>query len=363
MWLVFGLALAETARLPWDCGPNTGCVCQHNGRYDVVSHSYDDCLELSSWDGCIFCSKTQGCENVTNPASGLYCWPNTKTCSMCASPTQEGIRNLLGPGYTIYLRRRCTTTSKCPADYHKPLPFASNMTVDGGTGKALTIDGEGLTLMGPCPMFVFSDIDSLTLRNMTIDCTSTTLRETAPAILIRGIIKSAITVSNVTTRGYVKSAVLVLGGQFNTLIPTLHADLGGSSFSGIVISTTRYRLSMELALALYYGTIDVSGMSRVTTQMIVQPALNPATGFVTPLTGATGLTIFNMSEWTRLFGIDYEIIANDPHGTLGFSLIESDEFNALVFRIGLTALAGLFILIIIRFWGPVMYLRKLAKAS
>lgn len=243
------------------------------------------------------------------------------------------------------------------------------MTINGGSGTSLTIDGANMTLMGPCPMFIFNDIESITMHSLTISCTSTTLPSTAPAILIQQITKTVIDISSITVSGYVQTAVLVLGGVFTTIVPTLHADLSGSSFSNIVVSNSYYRLHMELALALYYGRIDVGGMNPVTTQMIVQPARNPNTGFITPLYNSTsgtapmGITIFNMTEWTRLFGLEYEVIANDPHGTLGFSLIETDELNVIIMRNAITYLFAAGIIILVRYAGVVNYLMTLAKAS
>lgn len=364
LWL-FPLFLADTARLPWSCGPNHGCVCQHQGTFDVTKYSYNQCQALSSWDGCIYCSKDSPC-NATSTPEGLYCWPHVKECSMCASPTSLAINNLLAPNYTLYLRHRCTATSLCHEDT-RPIQFSPNMTIIGGTGSDLIIDGMGHTLEGPCPMFVFESINSLVVRDLTINCNATTQPETAPGILVSNVVKLVITIKDVTVTGIAKSAVTVLGGQFQNVVPITSADLGGSSFSGVELQNSFYRQFMDVTLAMYYGDVDVSGMARY-RRFMIQPSVDPKTGVPSAFVNSTSgkdpvdLIINNFTEWTRMMGVDYEIILND-RGTLGFTLIESKDEQTRFLRIGVAIVVGGALYIQLRYWGPVSYMYKLAKST
>lgn len=356
------IVLTKRAIQPWDCDSHTGCVCQHDGQFTVKKYTRDQCLALSSFDGCIMCSAEDPC-NSTNPPSGLYCWPHSNECSMCSIPNETSFNNLVAPGHTIYLRKRCKTTSLCHHESNR-MTFTRNLTTDGGVGKRLVIDGDGHVVTGPCPMFVFGAVDTVTVRNMNIVCSSTTLPETAPAILILNIHKTQITIEDVIASGWVKSAVTVLGGQFDLTIPITKADLSGSSFSNLTLTTSKYRFVVEMALAMYYGAVDVGGLGRG-RRIIVQPAIDPNTGVSTAFVNLTsnkpptGLIVYNFSEWTRLFGDEYELILNDPGATLGFSLIEANEEEMIMLRLVGSYIIGAGLLILLKYWGTVSYLYQL----
>lgn len=361
MWVPLMLAVGTTARLPWSCGPNYGCVCQHGGGFDVKKYTRAQCDVLDSLDGCIYCSKQDAC-NSTNPPEGLHCWPHVKECSMCASPSNLAINNMLGPGYTLYLRHKCTATSVCK-EITNPIDFAPNMTINGGTGRDLVIDGMGHTLVGPCPMFVFNNVRKLTIRDLTITCNSTTLPETAPGILVSDIEQLEIHVDTLLVTGIAKSAITVLGGRFDRNVPILEADLSGSSFSNVNLTGSFFRLFMDVTLAMYYGDIDVGGL-RPYTRIMIQPSIDPNTGVASPFVNASGgLIVNNFTEWTRMFGTEYELLMFDPHSTLGFTLVEASDEQHRMLRIGIGIIVGGILMIMLRFWGPVSYLYRLAKST
>lgn len=366
--MIVVLVVALAARQPWECGPNRGCVCQHPGSYKVEHYTYDECEQLDSIDGCIYCSEKDPCHNDTNPESGLHCWPQVKECAMCASPTERAINTMLAPSYTLWVRQRCETTSLCAEDPHK-FEFAPNLTIVGGTGTALTINGDGHTLEGPCPMFVFENIVELTVVDLTIVCNSTTQPETKSGILISGVVKLKLSVSGLTVRNHAKSAITVLGGRFDTIIPTMAVDMSGSSFSDVVLQNSESRFSVDVALAMYYGKIDVGGLAPYTS-IIVQPSIDPEThvpsGFINASNdnkAPTGLIVYNFTEWTRLFGRDYELILNNKRATLGFTLVETDQFQARILSVGISFMIGGILLILLRYWGPTSYLYQLAKSN
>jgi hypothetical protein len=365
--ILLSVAVADNARLPWSCGANKGCVCQHSGSFDVTSYTEKQCNTLDSLDGCIYCSKDSACNGTKTP-EGLHCWPHVKECTMCASPTTFAINNLLAPDYTLYVRHRCTATSLCADEINIPIDFVPNMTINGGTGTDLTIDGMGHTLVGPCPMFVFNTISRLTIKDLNINCNATTSPETAPGILVTNVNKLVIKIDNVVVTGVAKSAITVLGGQFGLTVPKTSSDLSGSSFSGVRLQNSYSRLFMDVTLAMYYGKVDVGGMAPY-SRFMIQPAVDPETEVASPFINTTSnqpptnLIVNNFTEWTRMFGTDYEILMFDSHGTLGFSLIEGGEMEKKRIRITVAVIIGGILIIVLRFWGNVTYLYRLAKST
>ena len=95
-----------------------------------------------------------------------------------------------------------------------------------------------------------------------------------------------------------------------------------ATFTDVSLNTSVYRIWTDLTLAMYYGDVDVSGMGN-RRRIAVQPALTQQRRPRHRQWDPKNLIVYNFSEWTRMFGQDYEVFVFDPTGaTLGFALQE-----------------------------------------
>lgn len=282
--------------------------------------------------------------NTTGTRNKIRCLPYSKCCVVDSSSFNQ---RYIAVGYKITFRLNAHSVNNDAGT----LILDNNITF---TQDALVITAPNIVLEGPCPLLIFDSITKLTLFNISIRCTSG--RNVESAILIRNIERLNINMQHITASSKAKSVATVLGGNFDALVPVTSCNITGSSFKNVQLVDSSFRFSVDMVMALFYGTIDIDGIRR----LLIQPSVDPALDFPTPLT-VPGTRIYNFSEWTNIIGRDYEVILNDPHGTLGYSTIEYDDEQMQIFKVASTVLVGCIILILIRFVGPVSYLYKLAK--
>ena len=337
------VVLVATLAVPPPCPLTHACTCYSGGQH----------VPQKDPTKCTNCSKCHPGDSVVAD-DNLYCKPLMKQCQMCGSPTPRAIANKIGPGYTLHIRQSCTNFSAAPATLDA---FYLELSLVGD----LTIDGYGATLSGPCPSMIFrGPIGSITLKNMTIDCKNATM-DIAPGILVQSVTDVTVEATDVKVNRHAKSAITVLGGIEGEPLD-LKTKLT-ATFADVSLNTSVYRIWTDLTLAMYYGDVDVSGMGN-RRRIAVQPALDPATETASPLVGSPkSLIVYNFSEWTRMFGQDYEVFVFDPTGaTLGFALQEVSYEQAQIMYIGISIIVGGVLIILLRYSGPVWYLYKLAKA-
>ena len=292
-------------------------------------------------------------EKLTNSTSkelnSHRCLAYSKCCVFCNDDFNQ---RYISTDYNIIFRKRCNSVLNASGT----ISFSKNITF---TQDKLVVSAPNVILEGQCPLFIFEDISELTLHDIEINCTSGV--NVASAILVRNVESVQLHIRNITVYLNAKSAVTVLGGQFGRTVPVTSSNIVGSTFEDVQLVQSTYRFNVDLVLALYYGNILLSGVPR----LLVQPSIDPALNYPTPLDmsieNRRKLRIFNFSEWTKIIGRDYEIILNDPHGTLGYATVEYEDEQLQLFKIALAVFIGAVILIFIRFLGPVSYLYKLAK--
>ena len=357
------VALSAASRVPWNCGANIGCACIQNGEFIVRNYTYDECLGLDTWETCVFCNPDDTTDNTcaesNNPPGGLYCWPSTKQCALCGHVPVDQIKTYIAPGYTLYVREKCKASSYCNVD--NTLNLDTPIVFNVSSARGLTIDGLGMKISGPCPVFTFEGSDTITIKNMTIECTSNE-KSFAPAILVQKVTELRMQASSIDVTGYAKSAITVLGGDFDNSNIKTSVNLEGSVFSDVVVSGGKFRTTMDLALASFYGGVDLGGMLDY-SRIIVQPALNPQTSVPASITAQPEtLILYNFSEWTRLFGRDYEVILNDKSATLGYTLSENSAVQRQILNNGLIIMAVALAILMLRYYGTIVYLRKLKQA-
>ena len=358
---IIGLVyLSGIGALPWNCGANIGCSCLHTGTYDVKNYTYEECIKLYAIDGCVFCNPDDSLDGIchnesVNPIGGLYCWPKSKQCALCGYVPEIQLNTYIAPGYTLYIREKCKVSSYC--NEQNVLDVQENIVFNTSKARDLVIDGLGMTINAPCPLFTFEMIDRVVLGNMTINCISND-KDFAPAILIHKVTQTIVEAHNIHAIGDVKSAVTVLGGIFteNEIKTTL--DMDKSKFSNIHI-TSKYRMSMALSLASFYGQIDFKGMNNF-SRVIIQPSIDAETdSTATIINKPPDLILFNFTEWTRIFGRDYELILNNNESTLGYALSEDSVVQQEILQNALIVLIVLISIIMLRYYNTIIYMRKL----
>ena len=352
--------LSGIGALPWNCGANIGCSCLHPGKYDVQNFTYKECVMLHTIDGCVFCNPDDSldgtCHNESvNPAGGLYCWPKSKQCALCGYVPKSQLNTYIAPGYTLYIREKCKVSSDC--NQQNILNVPEKIVFNTSKSRDLVIDGLGMTINAPCPLFTFEMIDRVVLGNMTINCISNN-KDFAPAILIQKVTKTIVEAHNIDVKGSAKSAITVLGGIFTSNNIKTSVDMDTSKFSNINIDST-YRMSMELSLASFYGEIDFKGMKNY-DRVIIQPSIDPETDLPASILNIPkDLILYNFTEWTRIFGRDYEFILNNNESTLGYALSEDSVVQQEILQTSLIVLGGLITIIMLRYYNTIIFMRKL----
>ena len=262
------------------------------------------------------------------PSNNMYCRPAVQQCAVCGwfDPLGKVVSD-----YTLTFRKYCSpacvveTTNDNSIELSEPISFQylTSLSVVGGNAP-LRDGGESdrTTLIGPCPMLVFSDINALTIDALTIQCTSRSdIDVVSSGIVIRETTKLNLAASNILVMWYALSSLTVKGGKFlNTLPVVMGADMSASTLSSISIAESVYPSPVAVALGNFYGLVDVTQLDAF-TKIIVQPVLPPRTSTVSASTpypdlvvniAAHPLNVVNATLYTGEYGPDYELEFYDP---------------------------------------------------
>lgn len=235
------------------------------------------------------------------------CFSETQVCMVC--PTHlYAWQTQVESGYTVFFRSDCCqSTQNTSAVLYLPTTYTIPV-------NNLTITSEpGLQLVATqCPLFKTDHtrlISALTLTQLSIQCANTTAVNSA-AILIEYTRRIQLTVTHVHSQ-HALSTLTVLGGSQNHagIIPTFTTtDLSGSFLANITATSNEYPIVAAISLASYTGFSVTLGTFESQQLMVIQPALND-NNQPTPLVFSTGsyIQIFNISAFTQVFGVDYEI--------------------------------------------------------
>lgn len=256
------------------------------------------------------------------------CFVETRTCMVC--PDQLfAWQTEVESGYTVYFRADCclANATETPTILTLDTPYAIHV-------NNLTFTSEPHIQLHTthCPLFATQptpQITALAFQQLHIVCTNTTATNAA-GILIQYMRRIQLSVDT-TTVEHALSALTVLGGSQNhrALVPQFTTtDLSVSQFSHIIADSDEYPVTAAVALAAYTGFFITFGAFEPQQLVVIQPALNddklPAQF---NLSANTNIRLFNISAFTAIFGVEYEI--SFSHGG-AFALNEDTISNAIL---------------------------------
>lgn len=315
------------------CRSTYYATCQPPGTRYVAAYTATDFFALDATPNCVLCNPIEDC-NADQPASRTTCFPSSRHCTLCGNTNpisvdgaSVGIGNV---GYTIIVRPECTSNGNCTASRSRRSESSSAATTIFESGYTfyhssnLIIQGyhtnEPVVVVS-CPLFSFISATSVSITHLDVTCLSSfEYSLVAPAILFSGSVELKISAAYLSFSGYVKSGILVLGGNiaYNIIPPTSSTNLAGSTFSTLTFSgASAFLASKHLSLQSFYGTVDVSGLYKY-SKCIFQPSVDPVTLVASPVIYNTlngprgGLFIVNLSEYINDFGVDWEVDVQDP---------------------------------------------------
>jgi hypothetical protein len=256
------------------------------------------------------------------------CFVETRTCMVC--PDQLfAWQTEVESGYTVYFRADCclANATDTPTILTLDTPYAiqvNNLTFKSEPHIQLHTTHCPLFFTNPTPQ-----ITTVAFQQLHIVCTNTTTTNAA-GILTQYTRRIRLSVDTVTVE-HALSALTVLGGSQNhpALIPQFTTtDLSLSQFKHVVAESDEYPVTAALALAAYTGIFINFGTFEPQQLVVIQPALNDDRQ-PTPfnLSADTNIRLFNISAFTAVFGVDYEI--SFSHGG-AFALNEDTITNAVL---------------------------------
>lgn len=288
--VVTALCVSRQEPIQMSCGVSVTSACRGVNDTDVTLHYTSEAV---AGDGCVQCNLPH-C-NTSIPSTGLSCKPFLKECAMCGDPEMS----MIGPGYTVVVRPQCAAIAPCAGNVSISGPIV--LTNIGSISiSAAPYYADHPIIVTTCPLFHFIGSASVTIANLTIRCIGASDAEMAPAILFEKAYNLALHLSDITVTGAVRSAILVLGGNFDVVPPITSTTLSGSA-SKITVQTSEYIDAQALTLTDYTGTIDVEGLanfSRVT--------INPDAGGTLTLGSNNRIGVTNVAELTNIYGRTYE---------------------------------------------------------
>lgn len=298
------------------CSPDVHATCKQG--YQTV-----DVNDTAGYDDCILCHNT-GC---TPPTTNTVCFPASKSCAVCGSPTIPRF----GPDYTLTLTSSCIPGCTGDVYFDSPLYFVNTngLTIKGGANL-------GNVVAKQCPLFIFQGNTHVTLDGLNIICETNSMCSTpencaAPAIFISETTRAVLNIGMtqaVRVYGNAKSVVLVQGGIFSAGL--MNVDMTGSHI-GDVYNEGVYRQEFDVVLGNYAGIIDAKSAEKH-TRFVLQPALATA-AFLS--NSVQQLILLNYALYANTFGIVYEVMYNEAN-VYGFMDLSADYDTTLVslFAIG-----------------------------
>ena len=264
--------------------------------------------------------------NTPNPDDGTLCFSSSKTCAFCSTVTSTVVRKRVASGYAVTLRPSCSSTHRCQGSNVLAVTSGflfegySDLTIEGGGGASVNTSstiGDPLvaTVRGPCPLIVLDAIETVTLQNLVLECEQDTQSSSSlshAAIVIKNTPKLKLVAQGVYFSGYVKTGILLLGGD-RKAVPRIETTqvVAGSTLVNVVVSESVYRSHCAAAMANFLGGLSVSECDH--QMFVVQPSSGTPKAFIEPIN--TTVRIVNVSRYTSVFGQEYEqdfYVENQP---------------------------------------------------
>lgn len=308
-WLTLALAAISEQR----CAPGIYAACQVG--YRMVPYTYDDYRARDDDVSCILCSE-DNC-SAAQPASKAHCFPHTKSCVLCGSPSPV---SLIGPDYNVVFQSKCTSARPCSGtvSVDSPITFARS--------NGMVVRGTNQIVAALCPAVVFTDAVNITIRSLEIYCSGAG-SEAAPAIVIYGAAKLVLYAPGpFVASGYCHSALLV-NGYIRTAPYDTNTDLSGSTIGNVSVAQGRFRDVVDVALAYFSGAIDVTS-APAHTRFVIIPS---DTSGVLSYNANQTLSIQSASVFTNIYGRDAEVSLQDKDAD-GWSSTGSTAADRAIFQ-------------------------------
>lgn len=299
------------------CSPDVHAVCKQG--YQTV-----DVADTAGYADCVLCHSSNCSET---PASNTICFPSSRSCAVCGTPTVAQI----GPKYTLTITPQCLPS--CTGDVHfsSPLYFVSSeVTIQGGPNL-------GNVIAKQCPLFIFQGSSTVTIDGLNITCETNTMCSTktcpAPVLYFSETTRLTLNIGTkklVQVSGNAKSAVLVDGGVFSA--GKMNVDMTGSTI-GSVLNTGNYRQEFEIVLGNYIGSVDAHTALKH-TRIVLQPAL-PSAQFL--YSAVQELVVMNYALYANTFGVVYEVMF-DEQDIYGFMNLSEDYDTSMASLLGLVCI-------------------------
>jgi hypothetical protein len=242
------------------------------------------------------------------------CFSETKSCISCPE-FPDAWQEQVESGYTIHFLSACCS-DRYHAQFTDPIPtiavYNTSFVIEVNNLKFVSHPNVFIQTE-QCPMFTVDTqigIDNIEFNTMQMKCTNTTSQTTA--ILIEYTRKIQITAENMKFTD-VLSGITVLGGSQNkkTIFPSFSTtDLSNSRFSNISILSDINPAVSAISLASYTGENIQLGDFDSHPLIVIQPGINDnniAPNFTILNINNTKVRIFNISAFTQIFGVEYEI--------------------------------------------------------
>lgn len=296
------------------CSPDVHAVCKQG--YQTI-----DVNDTTGYTDCVLCHSTN-CSEA--PPTNTICFPSTRSCSMCGTPTLPQI----GPGYTLTITPQCLPSCSGDVYFSSPLYFVNTQVhIQGGPNL-------GNVIARQCPLFIFQGTSTVTIDGLNITCESNVMCSSstcpAPALYFSETTRLTLSIgtkSPLQVSGNAKSVVLVDGGVFSA--GKMNVDMTGSAI-GNVLNTGNYRQEFEIVIGNYVGIIDAR-MAKKHTRIVLQPALASAQFLYS---AAQELIIMNYAIYTNTFGVVYEVMFNEQD-IYGFMNLSEDYDTSMTSLLGL----------------------------
>lgn len=343
-----GSCAAQTTQFKftqYSCPLDVACFCG-DSTLNISHRTIEACLHEQVLN-CTLCQPGNA-----SLEGGLHCHPFDRQCILYGTPTAEALKNRVAPGYTLFVQGLGSNITSTVTLNSTSIQLLGDLTIIG-------VDPVNAT----CPLIFEGPLAGgapprLTLINLTLHCVNNT-HPAKPGVLIQNVQNIEINATNVTVTRHAQSAITVLGGLQDGMPSELHVNLGETTLAGVALLDSYMRMWVDVTLAMYYTSSD-RGIACDVGRLMVQPALDPKKDYASPITVTDSTIVYNLTEWTRIFGVDYEVIVNDD-ASLGFELTETSKEQQTLIAVGWGITAAATAIIVLRYSGPVYYLYKLSK--
>lgn len=358
------IAVARVAPLVEDCTIDDIYRCRVNG----ISQGYKETSALPSGADCIACvpTDTDVISNTTvpqctvNPVTNVYCRPPVSQCIVCGYlQPQEWVST----NYLILFRKYCNPACDLTFSETNVITLDQGITLSNING--LTLDGAGAPmegnttagstiLQGPCPILNFYNVNKITIKNLVIQCTTSSRTDIVTGIVFAETTSLELVASNMVFMWYVREGITVLGGKFVNTLPAIRSvDMSNTVVSTLSVQETVFVRPSVLSIGNYYGVVD-GRLLEPYSRVIVLPVLPPSTSTTSSSLQRANLLVDptnhpiivkNYTMYTSVYGPTVELEIYNP-GKISANIEASNAMQKLITWVYAGVLSVAFFLVV-----------------